>query len=315
MSVYQLHPQPTAAVHWLERLHHWAQVQPLQVALRHKRHGQWQAWRWIDVQREVEQRVDGLRQQGFDARSCLLVCGAFEPDLLLLGLAAHALGGRVSCLPEGQGATELVEQWRRLRPSHAFVQKRRDLQQWLAAAASYPGHPCLIVAQAPLGEVATPALQVLAQWRAAPSQSQQLRPWRGALATHWWAEEGSEWGDGLHVLWQQWLDSGQPLGFPESLASAARDRRDVRPVALLLSAPRLAALAAEIEQRLPPARSWRRALCDWAIAQPGAGVRRRLKQRVRRLLGLDNLRSIWQAPQAPVVPAHAWVRDVHRDAA
>jgi hypothetical protein len=68
MSVHELKRPPIAGItEWqlnvpraLEQLRHWAQVSPLQPALRHKRHGQWLVWRWIDVLRDVERLADGL---------------------------------------------------------------------------------------------------------------------------------------------------------------------------------------------------------------------------------------------------------------
>ena len=60
-----------------------------------------------------------------------------------------------------------------------------------------------------------------------------------------WSEEGTQWQAGLTVLLEQWLGSGQPLAFPESPGSASRDRREVAPSGLLLSAERLQRLRSE----------------------------------------------------------------------
>lgn len=67
MSLFELNaPLPESVTdNALVALQRWARERPTQIALRHRRLGVWRAWRWIDVQREVERVCDGLRQQGF----------------------------------------------------------------------------------------------------------------------------------------------------------------------------------------------------------------------------------------------------------
>ena len=143
-----------------------------------------------------------------------------------------------------------------------------------------------------------------ANWRA-PVGSGQL-----------WSEEGTQWQEGLTVLLEQWLGSGQCLAFAESRGSTSRDRREVAPSGLLLSPQRLQRLADEIESRLAPPDSWRRRLCEWALAHPQGLLARLLKHRVRRLLGFARLQFIWQAPQATTPPATpAWIVEFTRNIA
>ncbi|POA77175.1 AMP-binding protein [Pseudomonas sp. DP16D-R1] len=301
MSVLELKRPPIAdtrewqvnAPQALEHLRHWAQVNPLQPALRHKRHGQWFIWRWIDVLRDVERLADGLRRQGVDEDSRLAVSGAFEPNLLLLALATRQVGGEVLVVADNLDAQALHNVLWRARPTHAFVSGRQAQQLWFNQGQSLLDFDQL------LGPVETP---------------QRLR--LGVFGAQWWSEEGTEWQAGLTVLFEQWLSRGHTLAFPESPGSASRDRREVAPSGLLLSAGRLHVLAAEIDSRLAPLGTWRRRLCDWAIAHPESGPQRLIKHRVRRLLGFHNLHFIWQATRSAESPTEpTWLAEFKRDIA
>ncbi len=275
----------------LEQLHHWAQVTPLHTALRHKRQGQWYAWRWIDALRDVERLADGLRQQGFNEQSRLALSGAFEPNLLLLALAAQSIGGQVLTLADNVDPEALQQHLWRIRPTHSYTQNCQHVRHW---------QPANLLDFAQLLGPIDPA-QHLTRW------------WQPSGETALWSEEGTHWQGGLRVVLEQWLSTGHGLAFPEGLASAQRDRGEVAPTGLLLSPARLQYLADEIESRLAPHGTWRRRLCDWAIAHPQSGLRRLVKNRVRKLLGFQRLASIWQPLKSTAEPS--WLYESKRDIA
>lgn len=320
MSVHELNPAVVDALpdNALNQLQHWAASRPLQIALRHKRRGRWKAWRWVDVLREVAQLGVALQQQGFGPGSRLALSGAFEPRLILLALAARAAGGQAFAVSRQASGDELRRLLLRSQPSHAFVQSREGVSQWLAAAAELPRELLVLSAQSAPRQSGQARVLPLAELEGAGSEPLH-QSWRAARKTGAvWSEEGTEWAQGLELLLRHWLGNGESFAFPENSESAARDRRDIAPIALLLSLQRLQALADEIENRLAPVGSWRRRLCDWTLRDARHGLRRGIKARVRELLGFPRLQTILRsAPDAPAAPSvsHAWIREYREQAA
>ncbi|MFJ4053005.1 AMP-binding protein [Pseudomonas sp. NPDC089743] len=281
----------------LTALQRWARERPTQIALRHRRLGAWKAWRWIDVLREVERVADGLRQQGFTPGARLALSGAFEPSLLML--AAHQLGGQSLVIGRDSRGDELQRQLRQARPTFAFVQRREDVSHWLGSGLVELWPLRLFSAQANAVSNGLWQVQPLSVLFVGEAPVAQRQGWaQVAEEDVLWVDEGTEWRGGLGHLLSRWLEQGEGLAFPETSESAGRDRREIAPTGLLLSAARVEALAGEIDARLAPPGSWRWRLCDWTLENPHQGLRRWLKQRVRRLLGFHRLRRI-EVPSAP----------------
>ncbi|SFW21316.1 MULTISPECIES: AMP-binding protein [Pseudomonas] len=301
MSVYELNtPLPDGVTDSaLAALQRWARERPTQIALRHRRLGLWKAWRWIDVQREVQRVCDGLRQQGFAPGSRLALSGAFEPSLLILALAARQLGGYSVVIDRDSRGEDLQRQLRLARPAFAFVQRRESVSHWLQCGLDEEWPLRLYSAQVNVANRGLWQVQSLSVLFVTEAPAAQRQGWaQVAEDAVVWVDEGTEWRDGLVHLFSRWLEGGEGLAFPETRESASRDRREIAPTALLLSAVRVESLAAEIEARLPLPGSWRRRLCEWTLDDPRRGLRRWLKARVRHLLGFQRLRRI-EVPSAP----------------
>lgn len=311
MSVHELPLPGLNAVNdeALALLERWARERPERIALRHRRLGTWRAWRWIDVLREVERYAAGLDEQGFAPRDRLAVSGAFEPTLLILALAARRLGGQVVSVPRHASGEALRRVLAGSRPAFAFVQARESVSDWLQLGPQADWTLTLFSAQAVPREAGRWQVRALGELLPGPAPAVQhrssARPAGEALL---WNDEGTEWEAGLAHLLGLWLARGDALAFPETSASALRDRREAAPSELLASPERLQALAAEIEARLPPVGSWRRRLCDWTLRDPARGLRRLIKAQVRQLLGFQRLQRI-HSPREQQREGLGWIRE------
>lgn len=294
MSVHEISPRPADDVpdFALTALRRWATERPLQIALRHRRQGVWKAWRWIDVLREVDRAAAGLHQQGFSDQSRLALCGALEPSLLILGLAAHSLGGITQVISPHSRGEALQRQVHLLHPTFAFVQRRETVAHWREAGLHRYAPLQLFCAQA--SEAGQGDWQVLPLHVLFSGPQEQARQGWSQVAGDpaVWVDEGTEWHQGLSHVLDRWLTGGEGFAFPETRESASRDRREIAPTALLMSTARAQQVADEIEARLAPPGTWRRRLCEWSLTDPRRGLRRWLKSRVRHLLGFQRVSHI-----------------------
>lgn len=300
-NVHELHSPfpsevPGDSLQWLR---HWANVAPLRVALRHKQQGSWKTWRWIDVLREVECLSSGLQQHGMSSGSWLMMCGDFEPNLLLVALATASIGGQVTTSPPHQRGAALHETLLHLKPSHAFVQHQDDVRQWLALTEEPALVAPLIYTTSPpptpypptcRGVISLPEL--FGNEKSAPRRFYHCHGHRHKAI---WVEEGTAWREGLRQLLDHWLTRGDGMAFPETADTADRDRHDITATALLVSENKLAYLERDIERCLPPEGSWRRKLHDWTLSDTGRKTRQQAKITLSWLFGMRQLYSFHQA--------------------
>lgn len=294
MSVHEIKPAAAdvLAPDALDRLRHWAGARPRELALRHKRRGQWKAWQWADIAREVEHLAAALQQQGFGPGSRLALSGAFEPTLILLALAAKAAGGHPLPVSRALSGEALRSALAELRPSHIYVQGREGTLRHLAALGAAEDE-ILLLSSASVerrsGKVRV--LPLTALYAGGPARPLRLAARRAHAAAPLWSEEGTEWHEGLGAILRHWLDSGQCFAFPESIESASRDRLEIAPSGLLLSPARQRALEEECESRLAPLGSLRRRAWEWSLEGGSRGLRGQIQARVRRLFGLQRLQG------------------------
>ncbi len=287
---------PAGAIHKLQA---WAIKQPSALALLHKQHGHWQAYRWGDLPATLERLQHGLLKQGLVPGARLALAGALTPELILLALAAHAAGAVLVSIDHTAQGEQLKALLQAAQPSHAFVQDRKTIAAWLASGYSN----------------ATPLLLLTSQMAKYETSSWRILPLHGLISsglaslphsliglrrslkqrTVVWVDEGTEWQAGLAQIVEHWLNSGHVLVSPETGSASSRDRREIQPQVLLASPARQLALQQELEQRLPASGSWRRYIIEQGRGDASSRLARRLLGRVAYLHGLPLQHDGWGA--------------------
>ncbi|MDR3464701.1 MAG: hypothetical protein P4M07_02030 [Xanthobacteraceae bacterium] len=290
-------------------LRRWAEQQPAALAFLHKRRGRWLASSRSHVVREVERRTTLLNERSLPGRMRLVTSGHYEPDLIMLALAALASGGEVFTLPAELRGDALARELSGLRPTHAFVQGRRAIAEWLAAVPEGLNRVPLFSAQAFVGGNSAwdvvPLHEPAASAEASPVATRwSWRP-RPRFANVAWVDEGTEWHDALPRLLDSVLHAGVALAFPETTGSAGRDRRQIQPAALIVSPARRRRLEDEDRARRAREGTLSRQLVDRAEAAPGGLLARFVNHRRNAVLGLSRVRPLTAAEPATAAPAPA----------
>ena len=272
---------PPAALRAVER---WAQQKPQALALLHKQHGRWGAYRWSDVARTVAQLRDALARRGLGPGA-----GWLSAERWSLGSscwsAAHGAGATVVAIDRHAQGTALQERLRAAAPTHAFVQERKTISEWIDSghvnAAPVPLYSAQSVAHdsgsrhiAPLAELAGPASAPAVAGRQAAARARGAVGGRG----HGMAPGPGAGTGGLAAQRYRHGRAG------EQRVLHAGPPRDPA-LRLLVSVARRQQLQA-VQARLPLPGSWRRRLTERAAARPGGLLARWLLGRISRLHGL-----------------------------
>jgi hypothetical protein len=313
MTVVQLKQSETSEYQWksvvtIDRL---ANEIPKQIALTQLRQGVWKAWRWVDVQREVLLLRKSLIERGVNSHSRFVICGAYEPTLLLITLAAIQAGAEVVAVSQTLEADQISQQIQLLKPDFVYLQTRDLLSKWLAFNQTESKPLTLFSA------IYEPKLK--GQWQVTPVSdlysNHEFSKQTTRLNLHQlntaWVDEGTEWNEGFKFIIEQWLENNVALSFPETSESSARDRLTIVPVKLLVSAERVQQLNAEIENRLANPGSLQRRLSDWALNRNGNGIPKWIRNRIRQRFGFQRLREILHPNihAEPITVSQKWIND------
>ena len=128
---------------------------------------------------------------------------------------------------------------------------------------------------------------------ARPSTDQPRSASRGKPTL--WIEATTAWSDGLNIITDLWLASGETLALPELLAASARDRFEIRPNRWITSSEQLAATSAEIVGRLPRSHGLAGRIVAHAIgstSRSASTAARLVKSLLRYRLGLSRLNLV-----------------------
>ncbi|MBK1867907.1 AMP-binding protein [Aestuariivirga sp. YIM B02566] len=252
-------------ISFLDRLIATARRNAGQPALLHKRRGVWVVRRWADVLEEIDRLAGGLHHLGVSEGSRVAIDGEITARLLLSGAAIRAVGADIVSVPLSASPEELDRVVADPTISLVIGQGRETVEEWSEATRNRREVPIVFDHATPdsqpprHGIVTLPLLKMLGKpfgW----AKSVDRKPTDTKLPVTW-VEESTEWADGLDIVLDHWVSSGEPLALPELLAAATRDRREIAPQRWIASGSRLHQNDAAIRERLPA----RKSLSGWLV--------------------------------------------------
>lgn len=263
-------------------------------ALLHKERGTWMMRRWGDVLDEIDRLAAGLRHLGLSPGGQVAIDGEITAPLFLAGATIRAAGGRILSVPGSASPQELDQVLDDPSVDLVIGQGRDTVARW--SERNRRRIPIIFDHATPNsrppgdGIVTLATLKVLgepAKWSkdtAAPSRSRSLPVT--------WFEESTDWVEGLDILLDHWVSSGEPVALPELLAAASRDRLELSPQNWIASLSRLEFNERSIRERLPERSSAAGWLVDGALGGARLPWFSLTRTRLRDRLGLGRLASI-----------------------
>lgn len=279
---------------FIDRLIAAARRDPGAAALIHKRRGVWVTQRWGQVLEEIDRLAQGLRHLGLRDERQVAVDGEITAPLFLAAAAVRAAGGRILSIATAASAQELD----RVRDDQSvdlvIGQGRDTVARW--NEGNKRRVPIIFDHTTPDSRSPAEGIVTLATLRtlsepAGWAKDLTAAPRSDSLPATW-VEETTDWLDGLDILLDRWVASGEPLAFPELLAAATRDRLELSPPSWIASLARLDVNERAIRERLPQRNSIAAWLVDGALrggTGPWFAVTRTL---LCKRLGLHHLSGI-----------------------
>jgi long-subunit acyl-CoA synthetase (AMP-forming) len=246
----------------------------------------------------VEKVAAGLSGLGFEAVRVLLTLSQLRVVWLVAALAGHPLGGTVLPLEPEAGDAELRVAAETARARFVLAEGARELERLLPLSAGLaPGALFFHIETRGIAEAGSRRLGLLEATDAVVPEPVEVplapafigfeRTSEGVRrhATHHGAlvEQARRTSIALSAddeLWLDaslgfaaerltglaaWLDAGARLGLGESADTQDRDRCELGPTRIVASSAWYEALWRDLEPRLPPPGSLRRALVSWAL--------------------------------------------------
>lgn len=263
-------------------------------ALLHKTRGAWVVRRWGEALDEIDRLAAGIRHLGLSAQGKVAVDGEITADLILVGAAIRAAGGHILSVPLSASGEELDRVLDDSAVDLVIGQGRDTVARW--SERNRRQIPIIFDHATPDSRPPADGIVTLAALRTLGERKGWSKDVgvasRGRSLPVTWFEESTDWREGLDILLDHWLASGEPVAVPELLAAASRDRLELAPQNWIASLARLERNERLIRERLPERKSLAGRLVEGALHGSRAPWFSLTRWRLRNRLGLGRLQAI-----------------------
>lgn len=281
---------------FLTRLLETAGVRADQPALYHKHRGEWVVWHWRDVVSEIDWLAAGLKYLGLKAGKGVVVSGEITSRLFLVSAAIRSVGAGIISVPVASTTKELGSILDDGAIALVLSQGRDSLAEWTNARVGRRSIPIIFDHATPDSKSPGDAIIQVDRLRSLGTASHwplQFKEKSGSSSqTINWAEETTDWREGLDILLDDWVNRGDAIALPELQAAATRDRAEISPSRWIASCARLEHVAQGTRERLPEPASIVGRLVKGSLEGHGAIWFRLVHTLLRKRLGLGRLKSI-----------------------